>query len=182
MLKLNLLSKEAKKEVKYKRLYALVARVDFMILIGVIFIATVFSSAKVILVGNFQEFADPGSLLRSSGQEYNEKIKEINAKLSLISQIQGEFVQTSLLVKELTDRIPSGVFLSYIKADIANQNLKIMGRAQERNDFLSLREKLSESKVFLEVESPLQNILQKENIDFEINIKLNLPELGTTKE
>ncbi len=179
MLKLNLLSKEAKKEIKYKRLYSIIARVDLMLIIGATFLAVVFTGASIILTNNFKEFTGPESILRKNGQEYNNKIKSINEKLNAISKIQSEFIPSSLLIKELTDRIPAGVSLSYVKADIANRNLKIMGRAKGREDFLLLKESLANSKVFTEVDSPLQNILQKENIDFEISIKLDLSQLET---
>ena len=177
MLRLNLLSKESKKEVKLKKLYSVISRVDFLLIIGFIFLAVVFKASSTILESSFYEFSNPGSLLRTSGREYNEKIKNINNKLKTINKIQEDFIPSSLLIKELTDRIPDGVSLSYIKADINNKSLKIMGRAQKREDFLKLRDNLSSSEVFKEVDSPLQNIMQRENIDFEIMIELDTPKL-----
>jgi Tfp pilus assembly protein PilN len=178
MLRLNLLSKEAKKEVKFKRLYALVIRVDFLLLLSAVFLVIIFTGSKILLQNTFKEFANQDSLLKISSQDYNEKIRQINDQIKTVSKIQNEFIYSSLLVKELTDRIPDGIYLSYIKADISQRVLRIIGRAQTRENFLALKQKLENSTVFIEVDSPLQNILQKENIDFEMSIKLDLSELN----
>jgi hypothetical protein len=58
--------------------------------------------------------------------------------------------------------------------------LKIVGQAKNRENFLALKTGLAESEVFTEINSPLQNILQKENIDFEINVRLDLSKLKQT--
>lgn len=178
MLRLNLLSEEAKKEIKYKRLYSLIIRVDLMLLTGAIFLAIIFTGSQLVLKNNYDEFYNQEALIKFGSQDYDQKIREINEKLKTISQIQKEYVSTSALIKELTDRIPDGVFLNYIKADIAGQSLKIIGQAKRRENFLSLKTELSKSPVFTEIDSPLQNILQKENIDFEMNIRLDLNKLN----
>lgn len=178
MLRLNLLSEEAKKEVRFKRLYALIVRVDLMLLIGAIFLAVIFTGAQLVLKNNYQEFHNQEAIIKFGSQDYDQKIREINEKLSTISQIQKEYIPSSSLIKELTDRIPEGVFLNYIKADISNRSLKIIGQAKKREDFLLLKTELSKSPVFTEIDSPLQNILQKENIDFEMDIRLDLNKLN----
>jgi len=181
MLRLNLLSEEAKKEAKLKRFHSLIVRVDAILIIGAVFLSIFFTAAKALLVANFKEFYNQDALLKTNGQEYNEKIRAINEKLKTVSKIQEEFTPSSLLIKELTDRIPDGVSLSYIRADIGGRNLRISGQADKRESFLTLRSNLSESPAFVEIDSPLQNILRKENVDFEINIKLDLSQLNKTE-
>jgi Tfp pilus assembly protein PilN len=179
MLRLNLLSEEAKKEVKFKRLYALIIRVDLLLLASAFCLVVAFSGAKLLLKSNFKEFSGKESLLKISSQDYNEKIRQINEQLKTVTQIQKEFIYPSLLIKELTDRIPEGIYLSYIKTDINQQVLRIIGRAAKRENFLALKQDLATSLVFAEIDSPLQNILQKEDIDFEMSIKLDLSKLNT---
>jgi hypothetical protein len=182
MLKLNFLSEEAKKEAKFKRLHSLIARVDAVLLIGVIFLSVLFTSAENLMAKNFKEFYEQDTILKTSGQEYNEKIKKINEKLKTVAKIQKDFIPFSLIIKELTNRIPEGNSLFYIKADVNSRLLKISGQAKRREDFLNLKTKLSESPLFIEINSPLQNILNKENIDFEISIKLDLENFLNSQE
>lgn len=145
---------------------------------GSVFLVVAFSGAKFLLQSTFKEFSNQESQLKISSQDYNEKIRKINDQLKTVTQIQSEFIYSSALVKELTDRIGNGIYLSYIKADIGGQVLRIIGRADKRENFLALKQNLSTSPVFTEVSSPLQNILQKENIDFEMTIKLDLSKLN----
>jgi hypothetical protein len=177
MLRLNLLSDETKNDLKFRRLYSLVVNIDYMLLVGAMFLALVFLGSYQLLSVTYKEFSGKEAVAGSDGKKYVEKAKEINDKLRIASKVQTDFVKTSRILKELSSRIPEGISLSYIKIDLSNKSIKIAGLAKERETLLSLKEKIMESQVFNEVDSPLQNILQKEDVEFEMNIKLDLTKM-----
>ncbi len=173
MLRLNLLSEETKNDLRFRRLYSLVMNIDYIILIGALFLSLIFIGSYELLSMTYKEFSGKEAVTGSDGKKYIEKAKEINERLRMASKVQSDFVDTSDILKEVSSKIPEGVRLFYMKIDLSNKNIKIVGLSEERGTLLLLKEKILESPIFIEVDLPLQNILQKEDVEFEMNIKID---------
>ena len=57
--------------------------------------------------------------------------------------------------------------------DSTNRNIKLQGIAKQRSDLLELKSNLEKSTLYNSIDFPIKNLLEKENIIFEINAKIN---------
>lgn len=177
MLTLNLISQEQKKEIKLKRAYEITKKISYILIIITVFVAIVLLIGKLILQIQFIKAVNQYTLVAKSSQGYNAKIRDINNSLNFVSEIQSNFILWSNLIKDAADRVPGGVSLSSISADRDKKSIQIKGAAKLRDDLLQFKENIEKSLIYQNVDLPLQNILQKENINFEIKAGLNLSEL-----
>lgn len=177
MLTLNLISSGQKKEIKLRHLYGFVKTVNLILIIITITIAIVLLVAKIILQSKFNEVVSQTTLVTKTNQGYNNNVREINKELNFIEIIQTEFIPWSILIKDLAAITPGDISFYYIKLDSLEQTIKIKGRAGLRSSLLNFKEKMETTAYFKEIDFPIKNILEKENIDFEINAKLNLSNL-----
>ena len=174
MLTLNLIPHQLKKEIKFKRVYALLKKMNCILIIIAVIIAIILLIAKLILQNNFNKVVAQTSLITKSSQGYNVKVRDINSRLNHISQIQKDFIAWSDLIEDLANRTPDGIAFSSVNINREKSSINIRGKAKLRDDLLMLKQNMEESLIYSGVEFPLQNILQKENINFEITAKLDL--------
>ena len=173
MLSLNLISEELKKEIKLRRLYLLVKKISLTLIIITIAAAIILLTAKTILQSGFNNIIGQTTLITKNSQGYNNKIKDINGKIDLVETIQNNFIPWSNLLKITADITPEDIGLYYLKISLEEQTIKIKGQAGQRASLLDFKEKMAAAAIFEEIDFPLKNILEKENINFEINAKIN---------
>lgn len=180
MLTLNLVSLEQKKEIKIRRIYSLVKNLNLILIVVTITIAIILLVAKMILQSKSNDIISQITLnIGGSTSIYNKKVKEINNKIHFIEKIQNEFIPWSNLFKSLADITPADISFNYIKINSQDRTIKIKGRADYRSSLLNFKDKMSATSYFEDIEFPIKNILEKENVDFEINAKLNLSNITT---
>jgi len=174
MLYLNLVSDKLKKEIKLRHLYLLVREISGIILIITIFLVSILLIAKIILQNSFNEIVSQTTLITRNNQTYNVKVREINDKLDFVSMIQAGYISWTNLFENLAIAMPSGIKLYSLKLNYKDQAISIKGMAKNRDDLLNFKNNLENSPYCSAINFPLKNILEKENIDFEINTTLNL--------
>jgi len=177
MLTLNLISEELKKEIKLRHLYLFIKKINLTLIIITIVVAIILLVAKTILQLRFNNIIDQTTLVTKNNQGYNNKIKDINSKIDFVEKIQNNFIPWSNLLKTVADITPDGIGLNYLKINFAEQTIKIKGQAGLRASLLDFKQKMEATAVFKEIDFPIKNILEKENINFEINAKINLANL-----
>lgn len=174
MITLNLVSAEQKKEIKLKHIYGLIKKINLTLIIITIVIAVVLLTAKILLQSKFNEIVEQTTLVTRTNQGYNNNVREINNKLNYVAKIQDDFIPWSGLLTSLAETTPGDIKFYYFKIDAPAKTIKIKGKALRRGSLLNFKDKLANNPAFLEIDFPVKNILEKENIDFEINAKLNL--------
>lgn len=173
MITLNLVSAGQKKETKLRHIYGFIKTVNLSLIIITIAIAIVLLVAKIILQSKFNDIVNQTTLVTKTNQGYNNQVQEINNKLNFIGKIQDDFIPWSNLITNLAEMTPPNINFYYLKLDSQDQTIKIKGRAGLRSSLLDFKEKMAATAYFKEIDFPIKNILEKENIDFEINAKLN---------
>jgi len=174
MLVLNLISEEFRKKIRLKHFYQITKKINYILIIFAIFVAVILLSAMIILQNNFIETVNQTTLITKNNQAHNKKIMEINSKLKLISTIQDDFVVWSKIIEDLSIIIPANVSMDLVKIDLINKSVKLRGVAKQRSGLLELKNNLEKSGSYINIEFPIKNLLEKENIDFEINTKFNI--------
>ena len=177
MLTLNLISVEQKKEIRLRHIYGFIKKINLTLIIIAILIAIILLSAKIILQIKFNNVVEQTTLVTANNQGYNNKVKEINSKLIFIEKIQNDYVPWSNLIKKLAEITPADVSLSYLKFGVKDKAITLRGVAKLRDSLISLKDKMDADPIFKNINFPIKNILEKENIDFEINAKLDLTKI-----
>jgi hypothetical protein len=177
MLTLNLISGELKKEIKLRHLYLFIKKINLALIIITILIAITLLAAKTILQINFNNIVEQTTLVTKNNQGYNNKIRDINSRIDFVEKIQNGFIPSSNLLETIADITSKDIGLYYLKINFEEQTIKIKGKAGLRESLLDFKQKMEATNIFNNIDFPIKNILEKENIDFEINAKINLANL-----
>ena len=97
-------------------------------------------------------------------------------------KIQDEYITWSEIIKSLADMTPPDISFSYVKINALDQTIKIKGHADLRDSLLKFKDSMAAAAYFQNIEFPIKNILEKENINFEIDAKINLANLQSLYE
>lgn len=174
MLNLNLVSRELKQETKLRHIYKMLKQANYILVIITVFIAVVMLAAKIILQNNFNKIVEETTLITRDSQGRNAKIREMNSRLSFVDKIQNDFIPWSFLFKDLGTYVNSNLSFYSIRIDRNKKTIEIKGSANDRDSLLSFKSGMEKSNIFSGIIFPVKNILEKENISFEIKANLNL--------
>ncbi|MDP2708670.1 MAG: hypothetical protein Q8O93_01285 [bacterium] len=174
MITLNLVSDKQKKEIRLRHLYGFIKKINLTLTVVTITAAIILLTAKIILQLKFNDIVEQTTLVTKNNQGYNNKVRGINAKINFVEKIQEDFFVWSDLLKTLADIAPKDINLYYLKINAEDQTFKIKGKAGWRESLLTFKEKMDNLPILYDIDFPIKNILEKENIDFEINAKLKL--------
>lgn len=177
MLSLNLISRELKKEINLKRVSAVIKKMSAILIVAAALFAIILSTAKIILRNNLNQALERANLVADAENPYIAKIKNINSKIIAAQSIQNDYIPWTLTLENLTNLTPRGITYSYLKIDKIGGQASLRGLADMRENLLELKNNLNNSNLFSEVKSPMENILQKENINFSIDMKLNIDKI-----
>jgi hypothetical protein len=171
MLKLNILSQKTKKEIKLLNIYKHLKRLNFFVFSFLLIYIFTFQAAKIILQKYSTDSYNTNLAINKDNEEYINKVKEVNEKITEAKNIQDNFVYWSKFLLSISDITPSGVTFSKITTDKNNDSFILMGRSKSRNELLSFKQNLEELDYIETIELPINNLLQKEDINFTINAK-----------
>jgi len=166
MITLNLISIDYKEKLKLKKLYLKIKNFLFIILIFFILASIILLFAKNILQNNFDELVILNSLVKENSQKIGGEIKTLNMKINAANNIQKQFFPWSKIIIDFTKIVPTGLEIHSLKVN--KNSWVITGEVKDRETLLGFKKELEKSKYFSEVKSPITNLLQKENIDFEL--------------
>lgn len=177
MLALNLISEELKKEIKLRHLYLFIKKINLTLIIITIAVAIILLIAKTILQAKFNDIVGQTTLVTKNNQGYNLKIRDINSRINFVEKVQNDFIPWSNLLKNIAEITSNDIGLTYLKINLADQAIKIKGKAGLRESLLDFKQKMEATAIFKDIDFPIKNILEKENINFEINAKINIQNL-----
>jgi len=178
MLHLNLISEELREDIKLRHIYKMLKRVIFFLMVITIFVAIIFLISKIILQNSFNKIVEQTTLITKSSQGRNTKIREINAKIDYINEMQGNYIEWSYLIEYLARNINNDITFNSIKINKEEGKIDLKGVARSRDNLLLLKKELDNSDMFANIDFPLSNILEKNDINFEIKADLNLANIN----
>jgi len=164
--RLNLLSPEKMKRLNFLSNFQFVKSIlEFFLII--------FSLSGIVLIGRqivLEDFSNELNTTLNSLQSQhagtNKQIREINTTLALVDKIQKEFKPITHLVPELAMVIPDKVILKTINIDNTSNTILIDGYSPTREILLDLQKSLSSLDWIDEIEIPISQLTEKENINF----------------
>ncbi|EKE14285.1 MAG: hypothetical protein ACD_12C00591G0005 [uncultured bacterium] len=178
MADLNLLPPQKKEEIiglsDYFNIQTIVFKIGLLLIITIIILL----GNKYILnqsVNNTQEEILTIQTVNKGKSEtsLDEAIKEFNQKLKTIDEIQQKNINWPLFLDKFSKLIPSNINIQAMDFNSTNNTFNINGVARDRETLLGLQKNLKESELFSEVQSPVSNLLKKEDVNFTFNGKLS---------
>lgn len=103
-------------------------------------------------------------------QSYKEKIKQANVQVAGVEKIQGGQIYWSELLDKLNQVIIPGISLDSLGTK--NYEVFLTGVARNRNDLVNFKERLTKEDCFTNVDFPLANLMNKENLIFQMQFSI----------
>jgi len=96
-------------------------------------------------------------------REYSSGARKIKSKLST----QSDYWE---IISEINKIVPEKIYLKELSVD--EYGLFIRGSSLDRQTLLAFQDSLNKSELFREVESPISNLVESKNVDFEFSVSL----------
>jgi len=179
MLELNLLNPIERNKAKKIKLYFIIKQVAFQLTTLIIIITGVFYFSTILLDSNLNsinEQIDKEIQIRKDGNlnSIEEATKQLNTQLELVNNVQKKYFIWSNFLNNFNELVPTNIdlieteFTTNILLNAQDKTFKIVGNAATRDDFSQFENNLIESGYFENINAPISNLIQKENINFTI--------------
>ena len=172
MLILNIIPDNLKKEIEFRTVYRLTKNLFGLIIITIILYCVSILAALYLLEHHLADTTLKTNLISKGTENFTNQVKNINNQLNTIHTIQSESVKWSLFMKKLSDSIGDNISLTRLNLDREKSLIYLAGMADTRDGLLALKESLEKLGFFSEINFPIKNLLEKNNIAFEISAKI----------
>lgn len=174
MIKLNLLPPQEKREVELIDFNYLITSLGFwflfflmifsLLLVSTYFSLFIFLKTQSLLIETKQNDEEIQNLI-----EIEENIKQANEQINKVHLKQKELIIWTPILEELSQIVPRGIYMTGFYYQTNTDQISISGWADRRETLLSFQKSLEESPCFIEVQSPLANLIKQDNINFSFN-------------
>jgi len=177
MIILNFISPTQKEANRFQKGYSLVKKIMLIFTVVLIISVGVLAATQILLQDKLEDItkateAQKQYTVEEKPIDLEQTIKDFNRLLSNINTIQSEYTPWSKIFIETSSFVPDGIQISSLMMHKASAEFKFVGNANTRDDLLLLKKNLEESDIFTDIQSPISNLLSKENINFELSGKL----------
>ena len=185
MLNINLISPEIKKESELRKLNGLIIRLGWPLIIISTALSLYFLAGLYLLRYQIAKNTNSGISAEIFAQNSGQELKILNNAITIIDGLQAEYFDPFPLLQKIAGFSSSGVKFTQITINKTNNEAIFKGLSARRDDLLAFKKKLEESNSFQDIVLPINNLLLKENIIFDIkphnfiNNFLSLKRVGT---
>lgn len=102
--------------------------------------------------------------------KYEENFSAINGNVSLITKVNNDQLYWSHLFIKLSSCLTAGIEITGLGTD--NYSVSIAGKADTRDHLIAFRDKLAGEDCFTNVNLPLSNLVDQENVAFQMDFKI----------
>lgn len=179
MIILNFTSPAQREINRFQRNYRLVQSLVILSVVALVIIVAILFASQIILQTKLDTITSDALALKEKTE--NEKslnlgqtIQNFNSLLGNVSAIQSEYASWSGVLIETAKSMSDGVVLTSLTIQKTNSTFQFSGNASTRDSLLDFKNNLEESLFFSNIESPISNLLSKENISFTLSGQVNL--------
>ena len=173
MIKLNLISVKQQQLLKQRATFKIVENYLGLIVAALVIVSVVaipfFTSLKV-LETNIKQRNDVRNV---ENIKLITEINQFNSKIKSLAEIQNGQYDWSELVMSLSEQVPANIVLVSFNADLDKRTFDLRGYASRRNDLLTFKDNLEKSEKFFNINSPVSDILIREEISFTLSGSFN---------
>lgn len=173
MISLNLISPEQQHSLKLKYWQTLIKNC-----VGVLLVAAAAMAIWLVPLGQQivgQQLANDAlkTAILSNNAELTEKINSLNSGIGDLIKIKNQLYRWSQTLNELAYLTPAEIALLEFNGSASNAIFTLKGFGKTRDALIIFQNNLKASTLFKEIDSPLENYLQKDEVTFQINGRLN---------
>lgn len=174
MIKLNLIPSAKKEEIKKAYYFRLVLKWGLeILLIFVVFVAmlisinyilkiTLNSNAESVIAKNYDQYKE---IIK-----YDQEIQNINSQINGTEKIQKGQIHWSKFFEKINGQFSNKIEIKKIIA--SNYSVLLSGMADNRDDLIQFKGNLEKESCFSEINLPLSNLVEKVNVEFQIDFKI----------
>ncbi len=175
MIELNLLPYKEKINSSLLWKYVMAKTIIVIILTLSFVISAVLFGAKLILLKQFAVVQEQSKVVNITHQKINERVNAYNRQIRLLNDIQNEYYIWPETLFNVNQAISQGIHLQRLTINLSEKSLTFEGIANTREDLLNFKTSLEKCNLVSEINIPLNTLLKKQNIDFNINGIINEP-------
>jgi len=177
MLKLNLLPPEEKKRLELDRLGRLLASFSVHLAIGLAIFVLILVNAYFCIRILIKAQNDLVEVRQNDEKAQHQvkvesEIKQANQQARQIYIKQAGLTILTPILEEVSKIVPSGIYLTGLSYQAAENQINLSGRANNRDRLLAFEDSLKKSPHFREIEAPLSNLIKQTDINFSFTINL----------
>jgi hypothetical protein len=171
MLKLNIIPQSTKNEIKLNNIYFSLKNLLYILVVIIIFYAIIFLIGGLLLQIQFVKTVSETTIISQNKENASLSVIDLNNQINSISSMQGDSVRWTGLFKFISDNTKNDIKYNQINISKNNNTLYLHGLAGTRDGLMNLKAALEKSNYFSSIDFPIQNLLEKNNINFEITCK-----------
>jgi len=171
-INLNLLPAVKKTRLEYIINFLLTKDILELVILIASVLATTLIWSWIFLENDFIILAESAAAINREYYAHNQDAKKINDLIKNINLASQNFAPISPKLKELINSLPNDVKLNYIQLDRQAQTLTITGMATTRAALLGYQDILNKISWITRMETPISQLFQKNNINFEFKAQL----------
>ncbi|MFA6215698.1 MAG: PilN domain-containing protein [Patescibacteria group bacterium] len=175
MITLNLISPEKKQELRLTQLYLVIKNLIILVLLLTIMIGIVLLVTKAILQNYFNDVINETTLTTKYASIFNKELKEFNKQIRSVESIQKNYISWPNFFIDFAKLIPTDVKINDFT--INNNKILITGDAKTREKLLEFKGNLEKSNLLSNVAIPLENLLKKVDVVFNVKADINLDKI-----
>lgn len=168
MIFLNILPKDLKNEIKHFIMYETIKKMVGFIVVLVLFFVAVILYSKFILDDNLKIRKISYASGTSTGNS-TQKIQNISSRADKILKVQENFYVYSSILYDIMQKSGDGILFDDLNIDTKLNKISMSGIAKTRDDLLNFKNVISDSSNYASIIFPIENLLIKENIIFDIS-------------
>jgi Tfp pilus assembly protein PilN len=104
-------------------------------------------------------------------KKYEESIGLAKTKIDIISKIQKDNINWIGVLNKIAEILPTNIVLSSIKS--AGYTVTVVGEAENRDALVQMKQGFEGDSCFSNINVPLNDIVLKNNIDFELKFDVD---------
>jgi Tfp pilus assembly protein PilN len=101
---------------------------------------------------------------------FDEQFSKINAQVAAISAVEKNQLYWSDLFSRLNGMIFPGIELNIVETK--DYNVTLFGLANSRDDLILFKEKLENSDCLFNINLPLSELVEKNNVEFQMDLEI----------
>jgi len=176
MIKLNLLPPKEKEKLELDNLnqliFFLAIRIAIFLLIFTLLLITTYYCLSILLKEQKRLIEiNKNDIKIQQLVKIEENIKNVNQQLGKIHLKQKELVVWTPILEELAKITHSGVYLSNFSYNLSINKINLSGWAESRDKLINFKNSLEESAFFVNLESPLSNLIKQNDINFSFTLE-----------
>lgn len=173
MIGLNLLSTNQKEALRARVIYAMIERLMIAFVTSTLVASIALLLIKIELTKNLSH-VQTRQILSAEYVTVNNDIRQLNQQIGRIEALQRLAVSPSELLRDVAARTPDGVRVTGMDFDVKTGSMRLNGTANGRDDLLAYEESVRSSPFVKSLQSPISNLFQKADINFQFLIVLNV--------